>query len=141
MIQMRGIVANVTASVSEGAEGFEVDVTYWMGRASGSEIYSVYLVYDDGSGEEQFAMQRGWDSFIYTAGPFADGTILDMNIVVTTKEGQVYTIGEQTLILGTVTNTTSTGGGIPLDMTTLLIVGGVGIGIVVLVVVIVKFRK
>ena len=60
----------------------------------------------------------------------------------TTKEGQVYTIGEQTLALGTVTNGTATGNGqLPFDLTTLLIIGGAGIGIVVLVVAIVKFRK
>lgn len=135
LIQMRGIVDNVTAFVNEEGGAYEVDITYWMGRSSGGEIYSVNLVYDDGSGEEQVAMERGWDQFIWTLGPFASGTELDLKIIVTTREGQVYTIGEKNITLGTT-------GAFPLDATTLLmIVGVVGIGLVIVIVVIVKFRK
>ncbi len=148
LLKMRGIVDNVTAFVNEEDGEYEVDFTFWMGRASGKEIHSVNLVYNDGSGEEQVAMERGWDLFIWTLGPFAPGTQLDVKIVVNTYEGQVYNVGEQILIVGTattnttLTNTTSaTGVQTPLDINTLLLIAGAGIGIVVLLIVIVKFRK
>jgi len=152
LIQMRGIVDNVTSAITEETEGYEVALTYWMGRASGGEIGSAVLHYNNGSGEEEVSMERGWDVFVYSLGPFEPGTELEISIVVTTHEGQVYTVGEDTLTLGTVVtntptttdNTTTTTGGepTPFDLTTLLmIVGGVGIGIVILLVVIVKFRK
>ena len=152
LIPMRGVIDNVTAVVSEETEGYEIDYTFWMGRTSGKEIYSVYLHYDDGSGEQETPMERGWDQFIGTLGPFAPGTELESYLVVTTYEGQVYTIGEREFTLGTatttsnttLTNTTSstTGGEpIPYDMTLLMIISGAAVGVVVLVVVIVKFRK
>ncbi|MHA1136672.1 MAG: hypothetical protein ACTSSE_09310 [Candidatus Thorarchaeota archaeon] len=151
LIPMRGIIENVTAVVTEEAEGYEVVYTFWMGRTSGKEIRSVHVVYDDGTGEQDVAMERGWDQFLYTLGPFAPGTELDSHLVVTTYEGQVYTIGERDLTLGiAVTNTTSTttnattsstGEPTPFDMTLLMIIGGASVGLVVVIVVIVKFRK
>ena len=153
LIPMRGIIDNVTAVASEEVEGYEVAYTFWMGRTSAKEIRSVRLFYDDGSGEQDVSMDRGWDQFSYTLGPFAPGTELDSHLVVTTYEGQTYTIGENEFTLGTAsTNTTSTttstntttssnGEPTPFDMTLLMIVGGASLGIVVLVVVIVKFRK
>jgi len=151
LISMRGIIENVTSIIHEEDEGYEVEFTFWMGRTSGKEIRSVDIFYDDGSGEQEVGMGRGWDQFIYTIGPFIPGTILDAYLVVTTYEGQVYTIGETELILGTaVTNTTSTttntttsstNGETPFDMTLLMIAGGAGIGIILVIVIIVKIRK
>jgi hypothetical protein len=153
LLPMRGIIENVTTVVTEEEEGYEVDLVFWMGRGSGEHIRSATLHYNDGSGESEVAMERGWDQFIYTLGPFDPGTELDLSIVVRTYENLYYTVGEQELTLGiaptTTTNvtsstdtTTTSGGQTPYDMSSLLlIVGGVGIGLVVLVVVIVKFRK
>jgi len=151
LIPMRGIVDNVTSLVSEEDEGYEVDFTFWMGRTSGKEISSVNLFYDDGTGEQDVSMERGWDQFIHTLGPFAPGTELDVYVVVTTYEGQVYTIGENGFTLGTAstnttttstnTTTSSTGESTPFDLTTLLLIGGAGFGILIVLVVIVKFRK
>jgi len=153
LIPMRGIIENVSVVVSEDAGEYEVDYTFWMGRTSGKEIRSVYIFYDDGTGEQEVLMERGWDQFLYNLGPFIPGTELVSHLVVTTYEGQEYIIGETELTLGVaVTNTTSTttstntttsstGEPTPFDMTLLMIVGGAAIGLVVVIVVIVKFRK
>lgn len=134
LIKMRGIIDNVTTIINEETGEYELDVTFWMGRSSGKEIQSVNLIYNDGSGEEQVAMERGWDLFIWTLGPFVPGTELSLKIVVNTYEGQVYTIGERNLTLG---NTTA----LPLDINTLLLIVGAAGVVVVIIVVIVKFRK
>ena len=160
VIPMRGIVENVSYVVTEDEEGYLVDTTFWMGRASGKEIRNVHMIYDDGSGAIDVAMDRGWDQFLYSIGPFDPGTELDVHLVVTTYEGAVYTVGEDVLTLGTATTTTTTttttsttttstttttnttsGGGTPLNTTLLIIIAGAGIGVVVIVLVIVKLKK
>ncbi len=153
LIPMRGIIDNVTAVISQEDEVYEVDFTFWIGRASGKEIGSAVLFYDDGTGEQQAAMDRGWNEFIYTLGPFTPGTELDVHIVVTTYEGQVYTIGEKELTLGTAvttttttstttttTTTTPTGPGIPLDPMLLVALGGIGVVVLLVIVVVMKKR-
>jgi len=134
LLKMRGIIDNVTMFINEEVDGYEVDVTFWMGRSSGKEIHSVDLIYNDGAGEELISMERGWDLFIFTLGPFTPGTELSVKIVVNTYEGQVYTIGNRNLTLG---NTTA----LPLDMNTLLLIVGAAGVVVVIIVVIIKFRK
>ncbi len=134
LLKMRGIIDNVTTFINEEVEGYEVDVTFWMGRSSGKEIFTVDFIYNDGSGEEQVGMERGWSKFILTLGPFNSGTELDVKIVVTTYEGQVYTIGVRNLTLGNAT-------AFPIDMNTLLLIVGAAGVVVVIIGVIVKFRK
>ena len=98
-------------------------------------------------------MDRGWNEFIYTLGPFTPGTELDVHIVVTTYEGQVYTIGEKELTLGTAvtpttttstttttTTTTPTGPGTPLDPMLLVALGGIGVVVLLVIVVVMKKR-
>ena len=154
LIYVRGIVDNVSAVVSQNQGSYSVDFTYWMGRASSKYITSATLVYDDGSGEQSAALERGWDNFLLTLGPFDPGTQLVVRVVVKTNLGYTFTIGENTLQLGTATTTTTTTStttstnttttthsGVPLNANLLIIVAGAGIGIVVLALVIVKIRK
>ena len=152
LIYLRGIVDNVSAVVRESQGSYSVDFTYWMGRSSGIYIRSATLVYDDGSGEQSVALERGWDNFLLTLGPFNPGTQLVVRVVVATNLGYTFTIGENTLELSTTTTTTTstttstnttttTHSGVPLNANLLIIAAGAGIGIVVLALVIVKIRK
>ncbi len=155
ILPMRGIIENFSYVVSQGDDGYQVDTTFWMGRASGKEIRSVHFFYDDGSGEVDVAMERGWDQFLSSTGPFEPGTELQVYLVISTYEGTSYTIGEDTLTLGTATTTTTTtttttsttttttsgGGGTPLNTGLMLIIAGAGVGLVVIILVVVKIRK
>lgn len=148
LIDVKGIIDNVSIIVDEQDNVFNIDVTYWMGRLSAKYIKSAVIVSNDGTGEQESKMDEGWNNYVSTLGPYPSGTELDIKVIVKTSLGETYIIGERVLTLESIiSNTTSTSISTntttnhPLPLDTILIIAGIGgiVGIITLV--ILKFRK
>ena len=133
LIPMKGIIDNVTVeAVKEGGD-YNADVAFWIGRASARQIVTATLFYDDGTGEQQVDMNREYNLFLYTLGPFPANTELSIHIVVVTFERNTYTIGEQVLTL----NATAP----PPEFGPILILAAVGGAAAIILIIVVVFLK
>jgi hypothetical protein len=142
----RNVIDNVTYTVNENEAVYDVDFSFYVGRAESAFLRYVTLYYDDGSGETSIAMVKGWNTYDITLESFVPGTVITFHLVVETKYYDIFELTEQVVTIPggepttTETPTTSpTGGnGTPLDPMLLVAIGGIGVVVVVVLVFVLK---
>lgn len=150
VFRARNVIDNVSFTIRENGEQYEIDFSFYAGRESTRLIYSVILFYDDGSGETSVAMSKAWNTYDVSLTSYEPGTIITFHVRVITTYGDTFYLSEQVLTLPggetttttTTTITTSTTGMLqPLDPMVFLAIGGVGAALILIVVLVVMKRR
>jgi hypothetical protein len=153
IFRARNVIENVTYTVSENVEDYDIDISFYAGRNSAFFIEDVTLYYDDGSGETNVVMVQGWNTYDHSLLAYAPGSSITFHLVVETIYGDFFVLSEQVVNLpgGPTTSTTTTpstttteptttptGTGPPPAQMLLIVFGGLGVVVVVVTVILLK---
>ena len=147
LFRARNVIDNVSYVVEENEDVYDVDFSFYVGRASSAFLRDVTLYYDDGSGEDSVLMVKGWHTYDISLQSFVPGSSITFHVTVETIYNDVFELSEQVINIpgGEPTTTTpttgpTTGPGQPIDPMLLVAVGGIGVVVVVVLVIVMKKR-
>ncbi|MCF2136095.1 MAG: hypothetical protein K9W43_02550 [Candidatus Thorarchaeota archaeon] len=142
LLKRRAAIDNVTWSIKERSSGYSATIMWMIDSASRRQIYNGWIYYDDGNGVTKTKMEKNFNWYEFTLGPYTEPTNVTFHIEMTDIAGNTFTLSERTITVGPVDTTSPTGIAIPLDTTTIvLLTAGIGIVVVVIVGIVIKKRE
>ena len=133
ILEMGGIVSNISLKTTYDDEGIDVSIKILMRRADSPRIVSAQIVYDDGTGEHTADLVNYGDGYSITLGPYIGAFNITFQIVVDDVLGNTFLIDGGTHEIGRTTTMTW--------QVELVIAGGLGVMAVVVVLFALRRRR
>jgi len=131
ILEMGGVVSNVSFKTTNAVDGIDVSIKLLMRRADSLWIASAQIVYDDDTGEHTADLVNLGDGYSITLGPYIGTLNFTFQIVVGDVLGNTFLIDGGTHEIGGTTGTT---------WPVVLVIAG-GLGAVAVIIVLFALRR
>ena len=137
LIRHRTIIDNVTWTIKESSSGYSATIMLMIDSDARREISTAWVTYDDGTGSKNAKMDKNFNWYEFTLGPYAETTNVTFHIEVTDIAGNTFILQERIVTIGPTAIAP-----LPIDLTTILVlVAGVGVVVVVVIVIVLKKNR